>query len=62
MANEDMYIGSMSPTIGPVEVRKLREMSRTMDFMLTKEEFLSIMCIYGKAIDRIMKENNMEDK
>ena len=62
MANEDIYIGSMSPTIGPVEVRKLKEMSRTMDLMLTTEEYVSIMAVYGKAIDRIMKENNMEDK
>lgn len=59
--NDEVYIGSMSPTIGVAEVRKLREMSRTMDLMLTKEEYVSIMAIYGQAIDRILKENNMEE-
>lgn len=60
--NDEVYIGSMSPTIGIAEVRKLREMGRTMDLMLTKEEYIGIMAIYGQAIDRIMKENNMEEK
>lgn len=59
--NDEVYIGSMSPTIGVTEVRKLREMGRTMDLMLTKEEYVSIMAIYGQAIDRILKENNMEE-
>lgn len=59
--NDEVYIGSMSPTIGVAEVRKLREMGRTMDLMLTKEEYVSIMAIYGQAIDRILKENNMEE-
>jgi hypothetical protein len=60
--NDEVYIGSISPTIGIAEVRKLRELSKTMDLMLTKEEYIGIMAIYGQAIDRIMKENNMEDK
>lgn len=59
--NDEVYIGSMSPTIGVAEVRKLREMGRTMDLMLTKEEYVSIMAIYGQAIGRILKENNMEE-
>lgn len=59
--NDEVYVGSISPTIGVTEVRKLREMGRTMDLMLTKEEYVSIMAIYGQAIDRIMKENNMEE-
>lgn len=59
--NDEVYIGSMSPTIGVAEVRKLRERSRIMDLMLTKEEYVSIMAIYGQAIDRILKENNMEE-
>ena len=59
--NDEVYIGSMSPTIGVAEVRKLREMGRTMDLMLTKEEYVSIMAIYGQAIDRILKENNREE-
>ena len=59
--NDEVYIGSVSPTIGVAEVRKLREMGRTMDLMLTKEEYVNIMAIYGQAIDRIMKENNIEE-
>lgn len=59
--NDEVYIGSMSPTIGVAEVRKLRERGRIMDLMLTKEEYVSIMAIYGQAIDRILKENNMEE-
>ena len=63
MAKDDeVYIGSVSPTIGVAEVRKLREISRTMDLMLTKNEYISIMAIYGQAIDRIMKENNIEEE
>lgn len=60
--DDEVYIGSVSPTIGVAEVRKLREMSRTMDLMLTKNEYISIMAIYGQAIDRIMKENNIEEE
>lgn len=33
-----------------------------MDLMLTKNEYISIMAIYGQAIDRIMKENNIEEE
>lgn len=63
MAKDDeVYIGSVSPTIGVAEVRKLREISRTMDLILTKNEYISIMAIYGQAIDRIMKENNIEEE
>lgn len=60
--DDEVYIGSVSPTIGVAEVRKLREISRTMDLMLTKNEYISIMAIYGQAIDRIMKENNIEEE
>lgn len=30
--------------------------------MLTHEEFVSVMAIYGKALDRIFKENGLEEK
>lgn len=60
--NDDLYIGSASPTIGSVEQRKLTEVAQQMNCMLTKEEFISIMFIYGKAIDRIMRENNLEEE
>lgn len=59
--NGEVYIGSVSPTIGVAEIRKLREMGRTMDLMLTYDEYVSIMAVYGSAIDRIMKENNIQE-
>lgn len=59
--NDEVYIGSVSPTIGVAEIRKLREMGRTMDLMLTYDEYVSIMAVYGSTIDRIMKENNIQE-
>lgn len=59
--NDEVYIGSVSPTIGVAEIRKLREMGRTMDLMLTYDEYVNIMAVYGSAIDRIMKENNIQE-
>lgn len=61
-SNKDMYISSISETIGVTEQRQLLELSRNVNSMLTLEEFKSIMAIYGKAIDRVLKENNVEEK
>ena len=60
--DDEVYIGSISPTISVSEQRKLFEIAKQMNAMLTKEEFTTIMYTYGKAIDRILKENNMEGK
>ena len=60
--NGDVYIGSVSQTITMAEQRNLFEVAEQINCMLTKEEFIGIMHIYGHAIDRVLKENNMEEK
>lgn len=60
--NTRMYISSASPTITIAEQRQLFKVAKEMNCVLTKEEFISIMSIYGHAIDRILQENNMEEE
>jgi hypothetical protein len=61
-SNDELYIGSVSPTIGVKEQRDLIQVTRQVMPMLTHEEFVSVMAIYGKALDRIFKENGLEEK
>lgn len=58
----DIYIGSISPTIGVKEQRDLIEVSREINSMLTKDEFLRIMAIYGEALERIFEENGIKEE
>lgn len=58
---DDVYIGSISPTIGVKEQRDLLQISRQVNAMLTMSEYASIMAIYGHALDRILKENGIEE-
>lgn len=60
--DDELYIGSVSPTIGVKEQRNLIQVTRQVMPMLTHEEFVSVMAIYGKALDRIFKENGLEEK
>lgn len=60
--DDELYIGSVSPTIGVKEQRDLIQVTRQVMPMLTHEEFVSVMAIYGKALDRIFKENGLEEK
>ena len=63
MAKDDeLYIGSISPTIGVKEQRDLAQIARQVNPMLTQQEYVSIMAIYGQALDRILKENGLEEK
>jgi len=57
MPDEDKQIYSTSETIGVVEQRKLIEFGRAMNRMLTMNEYVLIMRVYDKAIDRLMKES-----
>ena len=60
--NEDeLYISSVTPTIGVIEQRKLLEVTKNTMILLTKDEFAQIMYIYGKAIDRVLKENGIKE-
>lgn len=62
MAKDDeLYIGSISPTIGVKEQRDLLQIARQVNPMLTLEEYTGIMAVYGKALDRILKENGIEE-
>lgn len=60
--NDDVYIGSMSPTIEVKEHRALVQVARQINPLLTKSEFTRIMAVYGEAIDRVLKENGMEEE
>ena len=60
--DDELYIGSVSPTIGVKEQRDLIQVTKQVMPMLTHEEFVSVMAIYGKALDRIFKENGLEEK
>lgn len=61
-SESEQYISSISPTIGVKEQRQLLEMQRTMNALLTQEEYVKIMAVYGSAIDRVFKENGMEEE
>lgn len=60
--DDELYIGSISPTIGVKEQRDLLQIARQVNAMLTLEEYASIMAVYGKALDRILKENGIEEE
>lgn len=60
--DDEVYIGSISPTIGVKEQRELAQIARQINPVLTQEEFKSIMAIYGSAIDRIFKENGIKEE
>lgn len=62
--NEDeLYIGSISPTIDVRQQRGLLKVVKEMTPMLTVVEWMEIMNVYNKAIERIFKENSIkEDK
>ena len=57
----ELYISSVTPTIGVTEQRKLLEVTKNTMILLTKDEFAQIMCVYGKAIDRVLKENGIKE-
>ena len=56
--NKNLY--SQSETIGVVEQRKLLELGRLFNKMLTQEELISIVNVYNGAINRLLKENGEE--
>lgn len=59
--NKELYIGSVSPTIGVKEQRDLIHVSRQVGPMLTNQEFVSIMAIYNQALNRVFKENGIKE-
>ena len=59
--NDDVYIGSISPTISVQEQRALLSITYQMRGSLTFEEFAKIMTVYSDSIDRIFKENGVKE-
>ena len=57
--NKNLY--SQSETIGVLEQRKLIEIARPINRMLTQAEFIAIVNVYNGAINRLMKENGEEE-
>lgn len=59
MKNEK-FLYSQSETIGVLEQRKLIELARPLNRMLTKDEFIAIVNTYNGVIERLIKENGGE--
>ena len=59
--NKELYISSVTPTIGVTEQRKLLKVTKNTMILLTKNEFAQIMYVYGKALDRVLKENGIKE-
>ena len=57
----ELYISSVTPTIGVTAQRKLLEVTKNPMILLTKDEFAQIMYIYGKALDRVLKANGIKE-
>jgi hypothetical protein len=53
-------IVAASETISVVEARNLQEVVHTMRLGLTYAEYVEIMAVFGRACDRILKENEVE--
>lgn len=54
---EDKLIYSQQEQIGVVEQRKLIELGRALNKILTKSEFTDIVVIYGGVVERLIKES-----
>lgn len=61
MANNEVYIGSMSPVISITDQRILLKVTRQLCSQLTFDEYTQIMNVYNKTIDRIFKENGVDE-
>lgn len=57
--NEEVYVGSISPTITTKQMRELMQVTEATCMLLTEDEFREIIDIYSRAIDRVLKENNI---
>lgn len=61
MKREEL-ISSKSETIGVPQIRNLMELGRTMNCILTQDEYVSITCVYGRAAERMLRENGLESE
>lgn len=56
----EQMLESKSETIGVAEQRKLREFTHQLGSVLTESEYITIAKVFGSAIDRLCKENDVE--
>lgn len=54
------HITSKTETIGFAEQRELLRTVKTMMPVLSTNEYIKLMLIFGECADRLLKENNME--
>ena len=47
-------------TISTVQIRQLREMVHTLGRGLTQEEFMAIIAVFSKAVNRMAKEQGLD--
>ena len=59
--DDELYIGSISPTIDIRQQRGLLKITKDVMPMLTAAEWMEIMNVYDKAINRIFKENGVKE-
>lgn len=59
--DDELYIGSISPTINVKQQRGLLKVTKDIMPMLTVAEWMEIMNVYDKAIKRIFKENGVKE-
>ena len=59
--DDELYIGSISPTIDVQQQRGLLKVTKDLMPMLTVAEWMEIMNVYDKAINRIFKENGVKE-
>ena len=59
--DDELYIVSISPTIDVRQQRGLLKVTKDLMPMLTVAEWMEIMNVYDKAINRIFKENGVKE-
>ena len=59
--DDELYRRSISPTIDVRQQRGLLKVTKDLMPMLTVAEWMEIMNIYDKAINRIFKENGVKE-
>ena len=59
--DDELYIGSISPTIDIRQQKGLLKITKDLMPMLTVTEWMEIMNVYDKAINRIFKENGVKE-
>ena len=59
--DDELYRRSISPTIDVRQQRGLLKVTKDLMPMLTVAEWMEIMNVYDKAINRIFKENGVKE-